>query len=62
MTSEERLENIFMSYIRKIPEDLKPGEKREVSCPCGGTLLINCSKLNNHLHLYCDKCKFNLMQ
>ena len=49
MTSEERLENVFMSYLRKIPDDLKPGEKREVSCPCGGTLLISCSKLNKDI-------------
>lgn len=62
MTNEEKLENIFMTYLRKIPEDLKPGEKREVSCPCGGTLRISMSKLNNHLHVCCDKCKFNLMQ
>lgn len=62
MTNEEKLENIFMTYLRKIPEDLKPGEKREVSCPCGGTLRISMSKLNNHLRVYCDKCKFNLMQ
>ena len=62
MTNEEKLENILMTYLRKIPEDLKPGEKREVSCPCGGTLRISMSKLNNHLHVYCDKCKFNLMQ
>ena len=62
MTNEEKLENVFMTYLRKIPEDLKPGEKREVSCPCGGILRISMSKLNNHLHVYCDKCKFNLMQ
>lgn len=62
MTNEEKLENVFMTYLRKIPEDLKPGEKREVSCPCGGILRISMSKLNSHLHVYCDKCKFNLMQ
>ena len=62
MTSEEKLENIFMSYLKKIPEDLKLGEEREVTCVCGGKLFISKSRLNGHLHLVCNKCKFQLMQ
>ena len=48
MTSEEKLENIFMSYLKKIPEDLKLGEEREVTCVCGGKLFISKSGLNGH--------------
>ena len=62
MTSEEKLENIFMSYLNKIPEDLKLGEERGVTCVCGGKLFISKSRLNGHLHLACNKCKFQLMQ
>lgn len=56
------LEEIFMSYLRKIPEDLKSGEEREVTCVCGGKLIIGKSKLNGHIHLVCKKCKFQIMQ
>lgn len=56
------LEEIFMSYLRKIPEDLKVGEEREVTCVCGGKLIIGKSKLNGHIHLFCSKCKFQIMQ
>ena len=53
---------MLMKYLRKIPKDLKPGEKREVSCPCGGKLSVGRARLNNHLHAYCEKCKFQIMQ
>ena len=51
-----------MSYLSKILEDFKPEEIREVPCVCGGKLVINSSKLNGHLHIFCEKCKFQLMQ
>ena len=59
--ANKNLEDIFMSYLEKIPEDLKLGEEREVVCVCGGKLFIK-SRLNGHLHLVCNKCKFQLMQ
>ena len=55
-------EEMLMKYLRKIPKDLKPGEKREVSCPCGGKLSVGRARLNNHLHAFCEKCKFQIMQ
>ena len=60
--TNKNLEDIFMSYLKKIPEDLKSGEEREVPCVCGGKLFISKSRLNGHLHLVCNKCKFQLMQ
>ena len=60
--ANKKLEDIFMPYLRKIPEDLKPEEIREVTCVYGGKLVINSSKLNGHLHIFCEKCKFQLMQ
>lgn len=59
---ERKLEDIFMSYLEKIPEDLKFGEEREVTCVCGGKLFISKSKLNGHIHMVCNKCKFQIMQ
>ena len=56
------LEDIFMSYLEKIPEDLKLGEEREVTCVCGGKLFIGKSKLNGHIRMACNKCKFQIMQ
>ena len=55
--TNEKLEDIFISYLKKIPEDLKLGEEREVTCVCGGKLFISKSRLNGHLHLVCNKCK-----
>ena len=60
--TNKNLEDIFMSYLKKIPEDLKLGEDREVTCVCGGKLFISKSRLNGHLHLVCNKCKFQIMQ
>lgn len=57
-----KLEDIFMSYLEKIPDDLKLGEEREVVCVCGGKLFIGKSKLNGHIRMACNKCKFQLMQ
>ena len=59
---EKELEDIFMSYLEKIPDDLKLGEEREVVCVCGGKLFIGKSKLNGHIRMACNKCKFQLMQ
>ena len=60
--TNKNLEDIFMSYLKKIPEDLKLGEEREVTCVCGGKLFISKSRLNGHIHLVCKKCKFQIMQ
>ena len=60
--TNKNLEDIFMSYLKKIPEDLKLGEEREVTCVCGGKLFISKSRLNGHLHLVWNKCKFQLTQ
>ena len=60
--TDKKLEDIFMSYLEKIPDDLKLGEEREVACVCGGKLFISKSKLNGHIHMVCNKCKFQLMQ
>ena len=60
--ANKNLEDIFMSYLKKIPEDLKLGEEREVICVCGGKLFISKSKLNGHIHMVCNKCKFQIMQ
>ena len=59
---EKKLEDVFMSYLKKIPEDLKLGEEREVTCVCGGKLFVSKSKLNGHIHMVCNKCKFQIMQ
>ena len=60
--TDKKLEDIFMSYLEKIPDDLKLGEEREVVCVCGGKLFIGRSKLNGHIRMTCNKCKFQLMQ
>lgn len=60
--TDKKLEDIFMSYLEKIPDDLKLGEEREVVCVCGGKLFIGKSKLNGHIRMACNKCKFQLMQ
>ena len=60
--TDKKLEDIFISYLEKIPEDLKFGEEREVTCVCGGKLFISKSKLNGHIHMVCNKCKFQIMQ
>ena len=60
--TNEKLEDIFISYLKKIPEDLKLGEEREVVCVCGGKLLIGKSRLNGYIHMACNKCKFQIMQ
>lgn len=60
--TDKKLEGIFMSYLEKIPEDLKFGEEREVTCVCGGNLFIGKSKPNGHIYMTCNKCKFQLMQ
>ena len=60
--TDKKLEDIFMSYLEKIPEDLKLGEEREVTCVCGGKLFISKSKSNGHIHMVCNKCKFQIMQ
>ena len=60
--TDKKLEDIFMSYLEKIPDDLKLGEEREVICVCGGKLFIGKSKLNGHIRMACNKCKFQLMQ
>ena len=60
--TDKKLEDIFMSYLEKIPDDLKLGEEREVTCVCGGKLSISKSKLNGHICMACNKCKFQLMQ
>ena len=52
----------FKKIEEKIPNDLKLGEEREVACVCGGKLFIGKSKLNGHIHMACNKCKFQLMQ
>ena len=49
--TNKNTEDFLMSYLRKIPEDLKLGEEREVTCVCGG-----------HIRMACNKCKFQLMQ
>ena len=59
---EKKLEDVFMPYLKKIPEDLKLGEEREVTCVCGGKLFVSKSKLNGHIHMVCNKCKFQIMQ
>ena len=43
--TDKKLEDIFMSYLEKIPDDLKLGEEREVACVCGGKLFISKSKM-----------------
>lgn len=58
----DELEEMLMKYLEKIPEDLKPGEKREVTCVCGGSLIVSRASCNGHLNVSCDKCKFHLMQ
>ena len=60
--TDKKLEDIFISYLEKIPDDLKLGEEREVVCVCGGKLFISKSKLNGHIRMACNKCKFQLMQ
>lgn len=51
-----------MMYLRKVPQDLKPGEKRESSCLCGGKLFVHRDKLDKHLHVFCEECGFQMIQ
>lgn len=42
--TNKKLEDIFMSYLEKIPEDLKLGEEREATCVCGENHLWRVNK------------------
>ena len=44
--------------LKRIPDDIQPGEKREVECVCGGKMVTGRSSYNGHLFARCENCGF----
>lgn len=59
------LNDEILTFIKKVgttAKSIKKGESTETPCVCGGTLTIEKSSYNGHIHAHCDKCNRSLMQ
>lgn len=44
-------------------KEMEPEKEYIYECPiCNGKLHASKASLNGHLHIYCEKCKFALME
>lgn len=53
---------VFINKVGSAAKNIKPGERVQIPCDCGGTLTIEKSSYNGHIHARCDKCDKCLMQ
>lgn len=51
----------YLKAIPDIPNSVR-GKEFTSKCVCGGTIKAKRSRYNGHLHAYCDKCKFRLIE
>lgn len=51
----------WLAAVPEIPNDER-GVEHTAPCPCGGTIRAIRSRYNGHLHAWCDKCKWRLME
>lgn len=52
----------FIQKVGTAAKTIKRGESTEVPCDCGGTLTVEKSSYNGHIHAGCNKCDKCLME